>query len=206
MKPFLVLYATREGQTRKIAEHVGAKLREHGLEVDVLDAATLPKDFDLARYGGAILGASVHYGKHESEMIEFAKSHRAELERMRAAFLSVSGAEGGAEDLSAPPEARERSARTVREMIDAFIKETGWTPAHVFPVGGALMYLEYNPLIRLMIRVIARLSKTPLDTSRNTEYTDWNALDRSMDQWAIDTGDIEPARSGPEGLHSVVGR
>ena len=47
MKPILVLYATREGQTRRIAEHIGAELRTHGFDADMIDAAKLPSEFTL---------------------------------------------------------------------------------------------------------------------------------------------------------------
>jgi menaquinone-dependent protoporphyrinogen oxidase len=189
MKPILVLYATREGQTRRIAEHIGAELRAHDFEADVLDAAKLPSAFTLARYDAAILAASVHIGKHEPEMVAFVKAHRSELERIPAPFLSVSGAESGAENSAASPEARERSAANVKKMIDAFVQETGWHPARVFPVAGALLYREYNPFLRFIMRLIAKSEGGSTDTSRNTEYTDWESLDQFVDGWTAEVGD-----------------
>ena len=42
-----VFFATREGQTRKIAERVAAGIRAHGVETDVIDLRTLsPIDMD----------------------------------------------------------------------------------------------------------------------------------------------------------------
>lgn len=178
MKPALVLYATREGQTRHIAEHLADRLRARGLATDVVGVAALPDDFDLARYGAAVLAASVHLGKHEREMIAFVKERRAELEGIPSMFLSVSLTEAEAEDANAPAEKRERAAAEVRGMIDTFLIETGWNAGHVHPVAGALLYRHYGPLIRLIMRYIAKRQGAPTDTSSEYEFTDWQMLDR----------------------------
>jgi menaquinone-dependent protoporphyrinogen oxidase len=195
MKPILVLYATREGQTRRIAEHIGSVLRGRGFDADVRNAAALPPDFSLARYDGTLLAASVHVGKHEPEMVAFVKTHRAALEEMRTAFLSVSGAEVSAEDTTTAPALREKSAAEVSHTIDAFLQATGWHPERVFPVAGALMFLDYNPLVRFVIRVIARRGGVHIDTTRNTEYTNWESLDHFVADWTAEGAGVAPVPS-----------
>ena len=63
----VVLYATREGHTRRIAEHIAAALREHGVEVDLHDVRTPRLSIDWSRYDWACVAASVHAGHHEPE-------------------------------------------------------------------------------------------------------------------------------------------
>jgi len=185
VKSVAILYATREGQTRRIAEHVGATLRTRGFTVDVLDVGrNVSADFDLTRYAAAIVAASVHIGKHEREMVEFVKSHRAALERVPSAFLSVSLSEAGAEDASATAERRERAAASVKTVVDGFLRQTGWSPTHVHPVAGALLYRQYGTIVRLVMRFIAKQAGATTDTSRDHEYTDWEALDRFADELA----------------------
>jgi hypothetical protein len=65
MKPFVVLYATREGQTRRIAEHIEAAIRDRGHSARLRDVRDIHEPFDLDRYDGAVLAASVHIGKHD---------------------------------------------------------------------------------------------------------------------------------------------
>ena len=195
MRTLAVLYATREGQTRRIAEHVAATLRTRGFLVDVLEIGQDPSaDFELTRYAASVVAASVHVGKHEREMVEFVKKHRAELERMPSAFLSVSLSEAGAEDASASPERRERAAANVKSMIGAFIRETGWSPTHVRPVAGALLYRQYGTIVRLVMRLIAKQAGATTDTSRDHEYTDWQALDRFADELASLVGEAKAGR------------
>ena len=180
--PVLLLYATREGQSRRIAEHLAATVRSRGLTAEVTGVAQLPQGFSLSAHSAAIITASVHLGKHEPEMVEFVKLHRAELERMPTMFLSVSLAEAGAEDMTAEFEERMKAAMDVQGMMDAFLAETGWHPSKILAVAGALMYTKYNFLVRLVIKRIARLQGESTDTSRDHELTDWAALDHLVDE------------------------
>jgi menaquinone-dependent protoporphyrinogen oxidase len=67
VRPIGVLYATREGQTRRIAERVAQDLRARRFDVECnnlrdYDAKIQPND-----YSAVVLAASVHAGKHERE-------------------------------------------------------------------------------------------------------------------------------------------
>lgn len=179
MNPILVIYATRQGYTRRIAEHVAATLAAQHLAPDVVDARHIPSGFST-NYSAAIVCASVHLGKHESEIIRFVKGHLQDLEHIPTAFFSVSLSEAGAEDCAAPPARREQAQSDVKNMIDTFLADTGWYPSQVKAVAGALMYLEYNFAVRFMMKRIARHEGKPTDTSRNYEFTDWAGLDESV--------------------------
>jgi menaquinone-dependent protoporphyrinogen oxidase len=48
------------------------------------------------------------------------------------------------------------------------------------------MYREYNPFLRFIMRMIAKSEGGSTDTSRNIEYTDWEELDRFMEEWAAE--------------------
>jgi menaquinone-dependent protoporphyrinogen oxidase len=184
MKRVIVLYATREGQTRRIAEHVAATMRARDIPVDVVDVKHPPEGFTLDGYSAAVVAASIHLGRHEREMITFVKRHRADLEALATAFLSVSMAEAGAENVWSTPEARATGAEEVQVAIQKFFAETGWHPARVRPIAGALLYRQYGFLTRLVMRGIAKRKGGDTDTSRDFEYTDWEALDRFVGELA----------------------
>lgn len=178
MKPVLVVYATREGHTRKIAEYVADRIRKHGLPVELLNAADIPKQFRLDAYRAAVVCASIHVGVHEREMVHFVKDHRAELAQIPTAFLSVSLAEAGAEDRKRPLEDRQAASEEAHRMIEAFFVNTDWRADVVAPVAGALMYSKYNWFVTWIMKRIARANNAPTDTSRDWIFTDWEALDR----------------------------
>lgn len=187
MKPYLVLYATREGHTARIGQHLADALARRGLPAQLAAAAHLPPGFRVAEYAGAILAASVHVGKHEPEMADFVKHHRLELEAMPTVFLSVSLSEAGAEDSSAPAERRAQAAADAQRMIDDFLEHTGWHPGRVQAVAGALLYTKYNFLLRLVMKRIARQAGGATDTSRDHDYTNWAALDHLVDELVAET-------------------
>jgi menaquinone-dependent protoporphyrinogen oxidase len=174
----VILYATRHGQARKIAERLAAGLDAKGANVDVLNAKRLAPAFDLDHYHAAILVASIHVGKHEPEMVKFARRHRELLESIPSAFVSVSMAEATLEGKDRTAAARAQAAVTVRKALDTFVAQTGWRPKVVRPVAGALLYREYNFFIRFIMKRIARSTGADTDTSKNYEYTDWAAVDR----------------------------
>jgi menaquinone-dependent protoporphyrinogen oxidase len=186
MKPAAVIYATREGHTSRIAEHLAESVRAKGIPANIVDAAHIPLEFSLAAHSLAILVASVHLGRHEPEMTKFAKLNMAELERIPAAFLSVSLSEAGAEHLSAPPDRRVQAAADVDRMIEVFLAETGWHPARIKAVAGALLYTKYNFLLRFVMKRIAGRAGGATDTSKDHEYTDWTDLDRFVDEFVQD--------------------
>src|SRR5207253_4549597 len=108
----VVFYATREHQTHRIADHIVAELGRFGIQTDLSDVRHAPI-VDWTRYAWVFVAASVHGGRHEPEMIDFVRRYRTDLERLDAAFLSVSLSEAGAEDVTAPMERRMESASDV---------------------------------------------------------------------------------------------
>ena len=177
MKPVAVFYATREGQTQRIAEHVAASLRQRGLEATVNDVRTRP-GMKLDQYAAAVIAGSVHAGCHEAELVRFVKEHIHELESLPSAFLSVTLSEAGAERPDATPEEHAKFVADVQKVISRFFENTGWHPKRVKPVAGALLYTKYNFLVRFVMKRIAKASGGSTDTSQDHEYTDWVALDQ----------------------------
>jgi menaquinone-dependent protoporphyrinogen oxidase len=176
-----VFFATREGQTAKIAEHIAIDLRAHGIDVDVLNVRHGTARIDWTAYALGFVAASVHAEHHEREMIRFVRSYRDRLEQLGAIFISVTMSEAGAEDPAATAERRQQGAADAQRMIDVFIKETGWKPERCLPVAGALMYTRYNFLVRFVMKRISRKQGGPTDTSRDYEFTDWHGLDRFVE-------------------------
>jgi menaquinone-dependent protoporphyrinogen oxidase len=175
-----VFFATREGQTRRIALRIATDLRAKGADVDLFDVRN-EVPIDWLSYGTACVAASVHAGHHEGEMIDFVRKHRAELERLSAAFISVTLSEAGAEDTARTDADRARAAVDVQHMLDVFVTETGWKPERCLPVAGALAYSRYNIFVRFIMKRIARKAGAPTDASRDYEFTNWPALDRFVE-------------------------
>jgi len=184
MKPVGVFYATRAGHTERVADEVVAGLRTRGLGVVCANVADAQAPFELAACSAAVLASSVHMGRHEREMIDFATRHRDALRAMPNAFLSVTLSEAGAQRKDATPEQHASFVADVRAMTDRFVADTGWQPEHVVPVAGALRYTQYNFVVRMLMKHIAAKAGGSTDTLRDHDYTDWAALDAFVGRFA----------------------
>jgi len=64
----LVAYASKYGATAEIAEKIGEKLRQAGLQVDVLPVKSVS---DMKVYYAVILGSAVYVGQWRKEAVKF---------------------------------------------------------------------------------------------------------------------------------------
>jgi len=163
-----VFYATTHGQTRRIAEVLARVLQGHGLTSTAIDAASpqaAAANWDGAR--GAIVGASLHAGRHQKQAAAFIARHRTWLNAHPAWFFSVSL---GAASRNAG------EAAAVQRLAAQFVESAGWHPQRISCVAGRLAYTQYGWLTRWMMRRIAAKEGGSTDTSRDQEYTDWSAV------------------------------
>jgi menaquinone-dependent protoporphyrinogen oxidase len=172
MANVLIVYGTTEGQTRKIAGKLAEFASEYGHAATVVDAGAGSRALPHGRYDAVVVAASVHLGRHQVAVARLVRDNLKVLERLPAAFFSVS--------LSAAGQTS-RQRRDAEKCADAFLRQTGWRPALVRPVAGALAYSRYGPLTRAMMRFIAWREGGDTDTARDFEYTDWDRLRRDLE-------------------------
>ena len=169
-----VFYATTEGHTRRIAEHLAEEIRKRGL--DSRAVAIISEEashIDWARVRGAALGASLHLQKHQAEAVAFARVHHAALSTLPSLFFSVSLSAGSR---------RPESVAAARQIAERFAADTEWRPSRVASVAGRLAYRQYNWLLRVVMRHIALKEGGSGDTSRDHDYTDWGQVNRLAEE------------------------
>ena len=168
----VIIFASEEGQTSKIALRVGDLLRERGVQVDIRDSSIPGAGEKLASYDAVVIGSAIHYGHHGKPIRELVKSHRAILSSRHTAFFSVSLSAGGpSRDLAA-----------ARSYLESFTAETGWKPDQAASFAGAIRHSQYGILKTLMVRMSLRKSGAP--EAGDHEYTDWNAVTAFVDAFA----------------------
>jgi menaquinone-dependent protoporphyrinogen oxidase len=170
----LVAYATTEGQTRKIARFAADRLVDAGHAVELLDLADAG-ELDLSRFGAAVLAGSIHGGRYQDDLAEFARPRAEALSARPTLFLSVSLSAAG-------HDAEEWEG--IRRIADEFAEQTGWRPDRVEHVAGAFRFGEYDYFKGWMMRRIARERGETVDPEGDTEYTDWAALGAAIDGWS----------------------
>jgi len=187
MRPVLVLYSSREGQTRKVAARVIEYLTVRCKEARVDDVENPIESMDTAHYRAVVLAASVHLGERAGEMITFVRKHRIELARLPTAFLPVSLAAACAEDERALAQ-HARSSAEIAKATQDFLQRTGFAPSRILPVAGALLYSRQGRFERFVLQCIAH-DGLESDGCRDLEHTGWKRLDRFIDEFL----DLRPA-------------
>jgi menaquinone-dependent protoporphyrinogen oxidase len=168
----LVLYGTTEGQTRKIARFAADRFAAQGHATMLVDAAEAMSGLDPGSFRAAVVAASLHAGRYQTPIVDFARRHHAVLGAMPTAFVSVS--------LSAAGHDQDDLAGLAR-CLAALEQQTGWRPRAVHHAAGAFRFSRYGFLKRCVLRYIAFRKGQPTDTSQDYELTDWAALGAFVD-------------------------
>ena len=165
----LVLYASTHGHTAKIAARIADTLERAGIVTD-LRRADGNLDISPADYDLVIVGASIHAGHHQRQIVDWTRRYAAILSAMPSAFFSVS--------LSAADDS-DQARTAARRYVDDLIEATGWYPPRTETFAGAVQYREYDFFTRLLVRVMMRRSgHDTSDTHHDYDFTDWEAVAR----------------------------
>jgi menaquinone-dependent protoporphyrinogen oxidase len=184
MSNVIVIYASREGQTEKVARRMATVLQEKGHTVALFDADHPTPGIDLARFDVAFVGAPIHVGGYPRSVVRFVRSYRASLQRVHAAFFSVG--------LAVASHTSDGRAQTM-PLVESFLRKTQWRPRRIELVAGALQYSKYNPVIRFVMKRIASKEGGDTDTNHDYEYTDWAAVDRFAMEFVASAREAAPA-------------
>jgi len=165
-KSYLLVYTTREGQTKKIASEIQATLSAQGHECELCNLMQQPAPQDLAGYDCVIIGGSIHYGHHEKRLIQFIQQHHDWLQAHDSGFFSV--------NLTARKP--EKNQPDNNPYLQKFLDKVAWRPKHLAVFAGALLYPQYTWYDRHVIRFIMWITKGVTDVTQSIEYTDWDKV------------------------------
>jgi menaquinone-dependent protoporphyrinogen oxidase len=193
MKPVLVIFASSEGETRRIAEHVVQYLLSRGIAARLQEIEGCDGAIDSSRYQAVVVVASIHVGRHAHEMIRFVRKSRFELAQLPTAFLSVSLAAAAAEDSRQNGAEHPVCLADIESATQDFLNRTAFYPTRILPLAGALLYTQDGQYMRFVIQPIAAEAGQQRDGAREFEYAAWARLDRFIDEFAR----LHPASTAP---------
>ena len=176
MAKILIIYGSEEGQTAKITEHMVEFFRSRKHEVDTVYGKTVSDQLPIADYDGAIIGASIHGGRHAKYMVDLAKNHRNELNRELTAFFTVC--------LTAKSCKAEDQA-LVEQYVENWIQDTEWRPDQIAVFAGAALYTQYGLAKKFVVKRMSKRKGIDTDTSQDYEYSDWESVDDFAETFLI---------------------
>ncbi|WP_350306661.1 menaquinone-dependent protoporphyrinogen IX dehydrogenase [Photorhabdus viridis] len=168
----LLLYSSRDGQTKKIITYIAENLHRAGQICDLRDLA-IAETIDLKSYDKVMIGASIRYGHFSSALKKFSICHQQQLNKMPTAFFGV--------NLTArKPEKRTPETNV---YVRKFLLNTPWQPDLCGVFAGALLYPRYRWFDRVMVKLIMKMTGGETDTTKEIEYTDWQQVDHFADDF-----------------------
>lgn len=170
----LILFATMEGQTAKIAERLTEILRNKGHQVTTQSAEHLPAKFNLDAFEAAVIGGSIHMGHYPGYLKKFIRQQCDWLNNSPSAFFTV---------CMAINSQQEKSRLEATAYSENFFSQTAWHPILNATFAGAVKYTQYNFVTRFIMKMISRHEGGNTDTSRDHEYTDWGAVTHFAEQF-----------------------
>lgn len=151
----MVVYASRYGQTEKIAQRIADVAKREGMACEIAEVAnaSTPDDFS-----DVVIAGSVYFGSYARSLSRYVRQNVATLAKRHTAFVTVCN------EVEQAPVAK-------------FLRSTGWTPDTTAAFAGALRYTRYGWFIRFVASRAARAHGADADTTRDFEYTDWHAVE-----------------------------
>ncbi len=162
-----IVYATRDGQSERIAERIAGRLGDSGAN-SALQALGRNKRPAIDAESDAVVAVlAVRYGRVLPEAREFLKAFvsRQAIPLLALAIVNLV--------------ARDPSRRTPE--TNPYLRQTlaryGLKPALATAFGGRLNYPKYRFLDKQMIRLIMAMTGGVADGRSDIDYTDWAQVD-----------------------------
>jgi len=168
----LILFATIEGQTEKIARFAEKEVRKAGQEVVLVDIGDKMASVSYEGIDKVILAAPVHERRHPKPFEVFLVSDRQELKKRRTLMISVS--------LNAAfPEGLEEANEYVVELK----MRTGFTPSAEALAAGAVRTRSYDYFAAQVLRHVVLRGRNYDPSLGEHEFTDWQALGTKISEF-----------------------
>ena len=171
MARILIIYSTTDGHTRKICQRLQQVIERHGIDKHSHNVELVSLDdglqINLALFDKIVIGASIRYGKHQSQVYQFIKTNRLVLQSKPNAFFTVNV-------VARKPE---KSQPETNPYLKKFLKQVPWQPKKLAVFAGKIDYQKYSFWDRLIIRFIMRITGGPTDPETVKDYTDWKQVE-----------------------------
>jgi len=176
MNPVLIVVETRYGHCGKIADHIVDRVRSKGLEI-YLEQSPGAHPVPVSEFSAVIVVAAVYNRELPHSIRRFVREHAYALSSCPSAFVCVS--------LGAAS-TRMSARRSIGQLMELFLEETGWRRRHLLMTGGAIAYPLYTPSMRRWVKLAAWVFGLPTDTSRTHDLTNWRSVDDLVDDIVSD--------------------
>ncbi|PKQ16533.1 MAG: hypothetical protein CVT67_03815 [Actinobacteria bacterium HGW-Actinobacteria-7] len=155
MSKFMVVYGTKSGCTRGVAQRIGECLARKGADVDVVSAQEAD---GLAAYDAVIVGSGIRMSQWHEPARAWVAQNAEQLQQIPVAFYTVNLT------MAKEPE----RAPEVRAWTDPVIESSGVSPLDIGLFAGWNEPKEFSFIERTVLKAL----KAP-----QGDFRDWDAID-----------------------------
>ncbi len=166
MAKILIIYSTTDGHTLKICQRLQQVMEQQAHQVTLVSVND-EFNVDMKPFDKIVIGASIRYGKHSTQVYDFIKSNMEILENKPSAFFSVNV-------VARKPE---KNKPETNPYMKKFQKKTAWQPKELAVFAGKIDYQKDSFRDRQIIRFMMWLTKGPTQLDTNMEFTNWEAVE-----------------------------
>jgi menaquinone-dependent protoporphyrinogen oxidase len=164
----LIAYASRYGQTQKIAAALQSQLVGVGVDSQLMTCRELLGRCDfLSSSSAVILGSPIYYGAMDRDLERLVSRYRDPLNMAPSALFTVClGASS----------TKESEQAAAQDSGASFLQRTGWQPQLTRVFAGALRYSQYGWLRKRLVHWMATRSGVVSRMDQDLELTDWTQV------------------------------
>lgn len=141
----VIIFTSKHGTTKKISELIKLKLKDEKEVVEVVDLKKI-KDYNLRVFDRIIIGGSIHAGTVSNSLKKFCKDNSGLLlEKQLGLFI-----------VCMLPDEKKRE----EQLNNSFSDELRRHSKAKGILGGEFLFEEMNFVEKLMVKIIAKTSKT----------------------------------------------
>ncbi len=168
----LIVYGTRGGATKQIADEIAKVFDGQGFTTTVKDAKE-SRGVDAGAFDLIVVGSSVWATKWKRQATAFLKRNRKTLAGKKVALFS-SGLAGD------DPKQMDFASQSIAKVASQFPEIR---PLALAYFGGCINFDSPNFMARFMAKMMKKdFEKKGIDTSKPVDHRDWDAIRR----WAAD--------------------
>jgi len=166
MANILIVFSTTDGHTHTICKRLQQHIEQNDHQVTTLPVSEA-ESIDLNDFDKIVIGASIRYGKHSPQIVDFIRKSQTILDSKPNAFFSVNV-------VARKPE---KNRPETNPYLQKLLKRIHWKPKELAVFAGKIDYPRYNFFDRFMIRLIMFITRGPTNPKATIEFTDWQQVE-----------------------------
>ncbi|ATA89633.1 menaquinone-dependent protoporphyrinogen IX dehydrogenase [Capnocytophaga stomatis] len=172
MEKSVIIYASVDGQTKKICERIKEVLLSKNQNAEMISITDFRRNLD--DFDKIILASSIRYGKHNQDIVKLIDENHELLNTKKSVFISVN---------LVARKAEKRQADT-NPYVVKFLNKIKWKPTVVEVFAGKINYKIYGFFDKLIIKLIMTMTKGPTNSDAEIEYTNWDNVNAFAERFS----------------------